>query len=193
MSSNTDRNKWNATYRSATKAPPPAYILQQFQHLLPQQGKALDLACGLGANALLLAQHGLQTHAWDISSTAINKLTATATTMNLNINTQIKDISDHPPQPNTFNVIVVSHFLQRKIMPNIIAALCQNGLLLYQTFTKTQRPTAGPTNPAYRLSKNELLSLCKDLDIIIYQELGLLSNNADEPHNQAILIAQRTT
>jgi 2-polyprenyl-3-methyl-5-hydroxy-6-metoxy-1,4-benzoquinol methylase len=29
---------------------------------------ALDLACGLGANALVLAKQGLTTEAWDISA-----------------------------------------------------------------------------------------------------------------------------
>ena len=70
---------WEARYRecSAT-APRPAAVLTEFEHLLPASGDALDLACGLGGNALHLARHGLTTRAWDSAATAIERLTAQA-------------------------------------------------------------------------------------------------------------------
>jgi len=61
-----DTDKWNARYRMAdTTVADPAVVLSENLHLLPARGCALDLACGAGANALLLARHGLETHAWD--------------------------------------------------------------------------------------------------------------------------------
>ena len=49
--------------------------LRENIHLLPQiSGNALDLACGMGGNAILLAQESkLTVNAWDISSVAISK------------------------------------------------------------------------------------------------------------------------
>jgi len=38
----------------------------------------LDLACGLGANALRLAELGLKTEAWDLSPVAVERLNAEA-------------------------------------------------------------------------------------------------------------------
>jgi len=70
--STSDRDKWNRIYAGGRgDSPAAARVLVDFEHLLPATGRALDLACGSGGNALLLAQHGLKTWAWDISDTAV--------------------------------------------------------------------------------------------------------------------------
>jgi len=192
----SDKDKWNARYQSngqtvETEKISPAYVLQEFQHLLPAEGLALDLASGLGANALFLAQHNLQSHAWDISSVAIEKLKAAAKSLDLNLHTEVRDVIAKPPENNSFDVIVVSHFLDRQTMPDIIAALRKNGLLFYQTFTKVQVQETGPSNEKYRLGKNELLNLCKDLDVIVYGEEGLIGNVESGFRNEVLFIGQR--
>ena len=194
---NNESGKWNKIYQSKaqtvkTTTLSSAYILQEFRHLLPGHGKALDLACGLGANALFLAQHNLQTHAWDISSVAIEKLSEISKSLNLNINLEIRDVITKPPQENYFDVIVVSHFLDRQIMPEIITALRHNGLLFYQTFTKTRVQESGPSSDKYRLGKNELLDLCKDLDTIVYREEGTIGDTESGFRNEALFIGQRS-
>jgi len=194
---NKESDKWNERYQAKGQIVgaanlSPAYVLREFQHLLPVEGVALDLASGLGANALFLAQHNLQAHAWDISSVAIEKLNAAAKSLHLNLNTEVRDVVAKPPEENSFDVIVVSHFLDRKIMPDIIAALRQNGLLFYQTFTKARARKSGPTNETYRLGKNELLSLCEDLDVIVYREEGLIGDSDSGFRNEAIFIGQRS-
>ncbi|MFB3100314.1 MAG: class I SAM-dependent methyltransferase [Gammaproteobacteria bacterium] len=192
----SDKDKWNARYQSngqtvETEKISPAYVLQEFQHLLPAEGLALDLASGLGANALFLAQHNLQSHAWDISSVAIEKLKAAAKSLDLNLHTEVRDVIAKPPESNSFDVIVVSHFLDRQTMPDIIAALRKNGLLFYQTFTKVQVQETGPSNEKYRLGKNVLLNLCKDLDVIVYGEEGLIGNVESGFRNEVLFIGQR--
>lgn len=189
-----DSDKWNAIYNSKKLAEDfsPAYILKEFHHLLPTQGKALDLASGLGANALFLAQHNLESHAWDISAIAIEKLKEISSSLNLDINTEVRDVVTQPPKANSFDIIVVSHFLDRQIMPDIIAALHQNGLLFYQTFTMARVQESGPSNDAYRLGKNELLDLCKDLDTIVYREEGTIGDSESGFRNEALFIGQRS-
>ena len=53
-------------------------VLRENMHLLPQgDGRALDLACGMGGNAISLAQGSkLDVLAWDISSVAISKISS---------------------------------------------------------------------------------------------------------------------
>ncbi|HEB99563.1 MAG TPA: SAM-dependent methyltransferase, partial [Thiotrichales bacterium] len=65
--------KWDARYRESATAV-ATEVLVENRHLLPAVGEALDLACGLGGNALLLARHGLRTTAWDLSPVAIERL-----------------------------------------------------------------------------------------------------------------------
>lgn len=189
--------KWDTIYQTkiselTPKDLPTAYVLRKFQHLLPNQGHALDLACGLGGNALFLAQQNLQTYAWDISPTAIKQLKKTALSKKLDIHASVRNILKNPPEKNSFDVIIVSYFLERKIMPNIITALRKNGLLFYQTFTVNDSPTdltTGPKNQKYRLAKNELLHLCQDLHIIAYQEENR-TMHTKLPH-EALLVGQR--
>ena len=189
-------DKWNKIYQSEKQnlnAPnlAPAYVLHKYQHLLPKHGKALDLASGLGANALFLAQNNLDAYAWDISSIAIDKLKEISNSLKLDINTEARDVVTSPPERNSFDVIVVSHFLERKIMTDIIAALRKNGLLFYQTFTVARVQDIGPSSEKYRLGKNELLDLCKDLDTIVYRDEGTIGDTESGFRNEALFIGQR--
>ena len=70
------QHKWNARYQQVphTQMPQAARVLSEYQHLLPTTGRALDLACGLGGNALLLAARGLETWAWDIANVALARM-----------------------------------------------------------------------------------------------------------------------
>jgi len=183
--------KWNSRYQAATDMPPACQVLTAYTHLLPIQGNALDFACGLGANALLLARHGLETNAWDSAEVALERLQAFAHTEELHIDTQVRDVVFSPPEPATFDVIVVCQFLERSLTPALTQALKPNGLLFYQTFTRTSVSNTGPKNPDYRLADNELLRLFANLQIVVYREEGHIGNTTQGFRNQALLIARK--
>ncbi len=182
----SDAAKWNARYRTRRGgATEPARVLSENLHLLPGSGRALDLASGLGDNALLLAQHCFDTHAWDISDVALEQLQQKAAQLGRVVHCAQRDISARPPEPESFDLIVVSRFLDRTLCPAIAEALTPGGLLFYQTFSVDS--SSGPRNPAYRLLHNELLRLFAGLEIIYYREEGIVAP-AD---SEAMLIARR--
>ena len=185
--------KWNLRYASAEDqvSPQPAVVLKKNRHLLPNAGVALDLACGLGGNALLLARHGLQTHAWDISNVAIENLKNLAVSQGLSVHAQVRDVVRHPPSPTSFDVIVVSRFLHRPLIPDIIQALKLSGLVYYQTFIQDKPPGIGPNNPGYLLSDNELLQMFLGLRILFYREEGQVGEVSKGFRHEAMLIAQK--
>jgi tellurite methyltransferase len=165
------RQKWDARYRdSHSNANNAAEVLLQNQPLLPAQGRALDLACGLGGNALFLATRGLEVHAWDISPVAIDILNTTAEQRGVTIHTQNRDCVARPPETASFDLIIVSCFLERNLCPAISAALTPNGLLFYQTYTQTKQSNDGPKNPHFLLAPAELPLLFTGLDIVFYNE-----------------------
>lgn len=188
-----DRDKWDEHYRDlAVDTPAPCLALQEYSHLLPRQGKALDLASGRGGNALSLAQHGLQTSAWDISPIALEQLRSHAAAHDLVIHTQARDVVLRPPESASFDVIVVSRFLHRPLCPRIANALLPGGLLFYQTFLREKTDTAlGPSNPDYLLHSNELLSLFPGLTLAAYREEGLIGNTNLGFRNEAMLVAMK--
>lgn len=184
--------KWDERYRDARpEDAEPAFVLQNFLHLLPQQGNALDLACGLGANALLLAQRGLVTEAWDLSPVAINKLQALARRKQLPLQARVRDVTSEPPDQGSFDVIVVTHFLDRLLVPRLIAALRPQGLLFYQTFTVARVDDSGPVSGHYRLTDNELLELFRGLRLLAYREEARVGDLRAGWRNQAMLIGQK--
>jgi 2-polyprenyl-3-methyl-5-hydroxy-6-metoxy-1,4-benzoquinol methylase len=184
-------SKWDKRYESATQAGQASEVLQRYQHLLPESGHSLDLACGLGANALLLAQHGLTTEGWDASGTALRKLAEFAAERGLNVKTRQRNVEECPPQAEAFDVIVVSNFLHRATFPQLLAALRPGGLLYYQTFIKDKSPDIGPTSPEFLLDMNELLRLATGLRILAYHEEGTIGDMQQGFRQQAMLVGRR--
>jgi len=183
--------KWNTRYSTAQGEATACYALREFTHLLPKEGTALDLACGRGGNALLLARHGLQTQAWDLSSVAIEQLQTIAEEQELNIQASVHDVEQEPLPANSFDVIVVSYFLERTLAAGLMSALKPDGLLFYETFISEKPEGVGPSNPDYLLGENELLRLFSDLHVLAYREEGLIGDVEQGQRNVAILVAQK--
>ncbi len=185
------QQKWDARYRQMDREPKPARVLLENRHLLPSAGCALDLACGLGGNALLLAEHGLDTWAWDISTVAVVRVQEAARQRCLALHVEVRDVSVHLPPPGSFDVIVVSRFLDRHIASALIQALNPEGLLFYQTFTRHAVDVIGPTNPAYLLDAGELLSLFGQLHVLVYRDEGRVGDVTQGLRHEALFVGQK--
>ena len=183
--------KWDAIYSKREVSPTPALVLQQNQHLLPVRGVALDLACGQGGNALLLAEAGLDTLAYDISKVAIAQLKQEASAKNLTINAQVRDVLDQPLENASLDVLVISYFLDHALCSSLIDALKPGGLLFYQTYCQQKVNEQGPSNPAFLLKDNELLSLFSSMKVRVYREESVLGNHQKGWRNQAMLVAEK--
>lgn len=182
---------WNQRYQAATAFPVACFSLQKYAYLLPTTGKALDFACGLGGNALFLAQRGLECSAWDFSAQAITQLQQIALNLDLPVYAEVRDVVLYPPAAHSFDVIVVSHFLERDLALLLKNALTKGGILIYQTFSREAVDLdSPPRNPAYRLATGELLHLFSGLKVIIYHEEGNVGDSTQGFRNQALLIAQ---
>ena len=185
------RQRWDERYRGREPTPQPAAVLRHFAHLAPTTGRALDLACGLGGNALWLAQRGLETCAWDLSAVAIAQLKAVAERWQLAVAAEARDVVAQPPAPASFDLISVVRFLDRDLAPQIAAALRPGGLLFYETFTRETADGRGPLDPAFRLAQNELLDLFSGLVVRGYREEGPLAEPDSGLGNLALLVAQK--
>ena len=151
-------DKWNNIYSQQNCADiTPSKVLVENAHILPNGGKALDFACGMGANAIYLARLKLQVDAWDVSSVALKKLDDYSQLNDLSINTCVRDVEKIPPESNCFDVVTVSQFLHRPTFHRLCESLRIDGLLFYQTYTLDKAFQVGPTNPDFLLNKNELL------------------------------------
>tara|TARA_R110001606_G_scaffold346892_3_gene495924 strand:- start:30777 stop:31346 length:570 start_codon:yes stop_codon:yes gene_type:complete len=188
---NDIQTKWDAIYSKKDNAPTASLVLTQNQHLLPRNGIALDLACGRGGNAVLLAKAGLEVSAWDVSPVAIKQLQDFAYLNNLTINAQVQDVVALPPKPNSLDVLVVSFFLNRNLCKSLLGALRPGGVLFYQTYCQQKVEQKGPNNADFLLADNELLHLFSTMKVRVYREESLLGDHQQGWRNQALLVAEK--
>ncbi len=185
------RRKWDERHADRERPVEPALVLTQYLHLLPRTGAALDAACGVGGNALKLAELGLRVSAWDLSPVAIERVATQAAERGLVIDARVRDIQAEPPPAESFDVLCVTHFLDRGLAPTLAAALRPGGLLLYQTFSREVVSDRGPSNPQFRLAPNELLRLFPGLTVRAYRDEGRAGDTGRGIRDIAMLVAQR--
>jgi len=194
MGSDGRWHKWQQHYRQTDVAlPQAAGVLLENSFLLPTSGRALDLACGLGGNAIFLARQGFDTEAWDYAPAAVESVQQTAQKEGLPLTGVVRDVEQDAPAAASFDVIAVSYFLARGVIPSLIEALRPGGLMFYETFVKQAVGDEGPRNPAFRLDDNELLRLFSSLRVLSYQEHGRVGDPTRGQRNVARLVAQKRT
>ena len=185
------RDLWRSRYRSVESFPAPPGALLCNQDLLPTRGAALDLACGLGSGALWLADRGLDTWAWDWAEPAIATLTQRAAAQGLALRAEVRDLVAVPPEPGRFDLILISRFLHRALIPAIAAALRPGGWLLHQTFTATAPADRRPASPSHVLKPGELIELwVPPLEGVRHHEPTTVSKG-HATESEAWLLAQR--
>jgi rhodanese-related sulfurtransferase/precorrin-6B methylase 2 len=156
----------------ATPLRGPAAWLIDNADLLPRGGKVLDVACGRGRHALLLASAGFDVHAIDRDPQAIDFLQSTAERLSLSLTCEVLDLeTDQPPTlPGPCDAILVFNYLHRPLMPALRHALAPGGRLFYETFTLEQAERGHPKNPNFLLEAGELTRLVAPLTALRSRE-----------------------
>jgi tellurite methyltransferase len=146
---------------------PSSWLLETADLLSPERGRALDLACGRGRHALLLAAAGFAVDALDRDQAALQFLRTTADRLELPVSTRAIDLEAEPLlERDTYALVVVFHYLHRPLFPALVASLAPGGLLLYETFTVDQAAVGRPRDPAHLLEHGELPGLVAPLEVV---------------------------
>lgn len=187
-----DQERWDRQYAERPASERPSAFLQRLldsgQWKIPT-GCALDIACGRGRNALLLAARGFQVHAVDISSIGLEQAATRAREKSLSISWQCADLQSTALPEASYDLVVDINYLQRSLIPGIRAALKPGGWLVFETFLIDQQTIGHPKNPDYLLAHNELLDWFRDFRICYYREGKNVE--AEEPAFRASLLAQK--
>lgn len=126
------------------------------------RGRALDLACGGGRHARLLAGLGHEVTAVDREPQSI-----------AGVRFLQADLEDGGPWPlpgEAFQGIVVANYLHRPLLPVIERALAPGGVLIYETFMQGNERFGRPSNPAFLLAPGELWTAFGGLHIIAFEQ-----------------------
>ncbi|MBM3463965.1 MAG: class I SAM-dependent methyltransferase, partial [Armatimonadetes bacterium] len=135
-----------------------------------RRGRALDVAMGEGRNAIFLAENGFEVTGIDISETAVTHAREWSARWNVNIDSQVADLESIELPENTYDLVVVVHYLQRSLFEQIIRTLKPGGMLIYETYTE-DHVKYRPMRPDYLLKRNELLRAFSPLYVMLYREI----------------------
>lgn len=127
--------------------------MARYCDLMPASGEVLDLACGSGRHARLLAARGHSVLAVDRDLAAIAGLDGVA-----GIRARQLDLEcgEWPLAGQSFSGIVVTNYLWRPRLPDLLAMLAPGGVLIYETFMLGNEAYGKPSNPDFLLRPGEL-------------------------------------
>ena len=126
------------------------------------RGPVLDLACGSGRHARLLARLGYSVTAVDREPQVIESVRF--------IQADLEDGSPWPLPGERFQGIVVTNYLHRPLFPLLQDSLAPGGLLLYETFMLGNERYGRPSNPAFLLRPGELWQAFGGLQVIAFEQ-----------------------
>jgi SAM-dependent methyltransferase len=94
-------------------AEPNRWVVEELAALRP--GRAVDLGCGEGRDAVWLAEHGWQVMGIDFSATAIAKARALAAARGVDVRWVVAEVADHPFDEGTaFDLVLVAYLHPRR-------------------------------------------------------------------------------
>ncbi|MEZ4484481.1 MAG: methyltransferase domain-containing protein [Syntrophotaleaceae bacterium] len=184
-------NDWNLIWRQRRQKPLICDPwLQRVLPLLPP-GRALDIACGRGRNALLLAEAGYAVSAVDASPQALAQLSEEARRRGLVIDTALQDLEQAPRLPvAAFDLVLQFFYLQRSLFEALRGAVRPGGVAVVRTFSHAGDFANGPGNPDYVLEVGELLRVFAGWEILLHEE-GL--DEAERGGGLAGIVARKPT
>lgn len=192
MSKESDRQRWDRKY-AAGEGPAhfePKSFLVEHRHLLAG-GRALDVACGFGGNALYLASLGYRVDAVDASGVALARASAEARRRGLRINFVQADLSRWWVPPACYDLIVVFHYLNRALMPALAAGLRPRGLLIEANRNLRFLAVRPAFDPGYLLQPGELGRLAQDAGLEVIHDSDRSSDKRAGDDHDSRLIARK--
>ncbi|MEQ8824165.1 MAG: class I SAM-dependent methyltransferase [Filomicrobium sp.] len=136
---------------------PSPWVKRFLSHVEPGSS-VLDVACGSGRHLQLAVNHGLHATGVDQDiSRASQHFAGTANVTLIEADLETGHPLDGVMPAGRFDTVIVTNYLWRPILPDIIAAVAPEGLLIYETFAIGNEQYGKPSNPDFLFRPGELL------------------------------------
>ena len=103
-------DEWDGRYADSEflwTVEPNRFVVQEISGLQP--GRALDLACGEGRNAIWLAQRGWRVTAVDFSSVGLHKARQLAAERDVAVEWVLADLLDYQPPAKAYELALIAY------------------------------------------------------------------------------------
>jgi SAM-dependent methyltransferase len=142
------------------------FLVDETKALEP--GRALDIACGEGRNAIWLAERGWRVTGVDFSKVGLEKARTLADERGVHARWIAADLVDYEPEPEAFE-LVLAFYLQvaagqrRLILRSVVEGLAPAGVLLVVAHDSSnlEHGHGGPQDPAVLYTPSDVAA---DLD-----------------------------
>lgn len=199
--SGSERDKWDERYRSGSYSgrTHPTALLAEWLGELPR-GRALDVACGTGRNALHLAAAGFEVDALDISPVGLERGRQAAAARGLEVRWLEADLDGEPDAAlpdGPYDLIVWVRYVNAALMAPLVRRLAPGGWLLCEQHLESSAAVVGPSSPQFRLRPNELLrsflaaAVSADELVVRYYREGIVTDPDGRPAALAQLLGCR--
>lgn len=144
---------------------PPSDWVRRWSHLVPAGGAVLDVACGHGRHLRWFASRGHPVAGVDRDPDAVAAVAGLGRIVQADI--------ENGPWPftgETFDAVVVTHYLWRPLLPRLVASVAPGGVLIYETFADGNETVGKPSRPDFLLQPGELLQACGELRVVAYED-----------------------
>ena len=148
----------------------PSPWVVRWSALIAPGASVLDLAAGSGRHTTWLARRGCRVTAVDRDAEAMRALSDCAEVVVADL-----ESGPWPFEGRRFDAVVVTNYLWRPLLPRLVAALADGGVIVYETFTAGQETVGRPVRPDFLLARGELLEAMRGLRIVAFED-GFLTD-----------------
>jgi len=139
--------------------------VRRWSQLIAEGATVLDVACGSGRHVRWFAHRGARVTGVDRDAAAVASLTDIAEIVVADI-----EIGPWPFAARRFDAVVVTNYLWRERLPELLASVATGGVLIYETFSAGNETVGKPSNPQFLLRPGELLQVCAGLRVVAFED-----------------------
>jgi SAM-dependent methyltransferase len=166
--SRKDREHWDRRHSRSAPAPalnppPPPPVFAHLEHQFPEEGNALDIACGRGEGAVWLASRGMDYWGVDISPVAVRMAESlvAATGLSDRCRFEVWDLDDGLPPGESVDLLFCHMFRDPARYEAMADRIGTGGLLAMAALSEV-----GAEPGEYRCRPGELRDAFRHLEII---------------------------
>ena len=145
----------------------PSRWVMRFSRLVRAGGQVLDLAAGGGRHSQWFLASERSVIALDRDLTGLDWLVHPRLEK---IEADLEGLEGWPLGERMFDAVVVTNYLWRSIIDDIVGAVRHDGVLIYETFAEGNERYGRPRRPEFLLQAGELLAkVAPRLEIVAYE------------------------
>jgi SAM-dependent methyltransferase len=192
------REEWDRKYAEGLvwSVEPNRFLVAEAEGLEP--GRALDLACGEGRNAVWLAALGWDVTAVDFSEVAIARSRERAAREGLEVDFTCADLLDYRPEPQAFDLVLVFYLQipageRRVVLARAAGAVAPGGtfLLVGHDSLNLTEGVGGPKYPELLYTPDDIVRELPGLEVEKAERVSRDVHGEERPAIDALVRARR--